>query len=142
MPRISVALVGAIVALGAAAQGVHARGQNPPLVISSMVGRDLFQFYCATCHGVDGRGKGPTAASLRPPTPDLTSIARLNGGAFPSARIEAFITGDEGRMPAAHGSPDMPVWGPIFRSLDRSDARTRVRIGNLVAYIESIQAKE
>jgi hypothetical protein len=45
-------------------------------------------------------------------------------------------------MPASHGSADMPVWGPIFRSLDRSDARTRVRIANLVAYIESIQSKE
>ena len=44
-------------------------------------------------------------------------------------------------MPAAHGSRDMPVWGPIFRSLDSSDARNRVRIANIVDYVASIQTK-
>jgi mono/diheme cytochrome c family protein len=34
----------------------------------------------------------------------------------------------------------MPVWGRIFRALDTSDARARVRLNNLVAYIESLQA--
>jgi mono/diheme cytochrome c family protein len=32
----------------------------------------------------------------------------------------------------------MPTWGPLFRAFE-SDARARVRIDNLVSYIESIQ---
>ena len=36
----------------------------PPLVIASLSGGDLFQFYCASCHGRDGKGDGPVAASL------------------------------------------------------------------------------
>jgi hypothetical protein len=35
----------------------------------------------------------------------------------------------------------MPVWGPIFRALDPNDARTAVRLDNLVRYLESIQLK-
>jgi hypothetical protein len=35
----------------------------------------------------------------------------------------------------------MPVWGPIFRALDPNDATVAVRIANLVAFVESIQAK-
>jgi hypothetical protein len=35
----------------------------------------------------------------------------------------------------------MPVWGPTFRSLDPSDARVKVRIVNIVDFIESIQVK-
>ena len=42
---------------------------------------------------------------------------------------------------AAHGSREMPVWGPIFSGLDPSPARTQMRIENLVQYIESIQQK-
>jgi mono/diheme cytochrome c family protein len=115
--------------------------KNPPLVISSMDGRDLFQFYCATCHGRDGRGGGPVVPALRVPPPDLTTIAARNGGTFPTARVESFVTGDQDRPTPAHGSKDMPVWGPIFRGLDPSDAMNKVRIANIVGYIESIQPK-
>jgi mono/diheme cytochrome c family protein len=33
----------------------------------------------------------------------------------------------------------MPVWGRTFRGLDSSDARIKVRLDNLVAYVESLQ---
>jgi len=33
----------------------------------------------------------------------------------------------------------MPVWGPIFRALDANDKANRVRLANLVRYLESIQ---
>jgi mono/diheme cytochrome c family protein len=33
--------------------------------------RDLFEFYCATCHGRDGKSNGPAAGALRgPPDPN------------------------------------------------------------------------
>ena len=109
--------------------------------IPSLAGRDLFEFYCATCHGRDGKGNGPVAAALKLPPPDLTRLAHDNGGAFPRQRVETFVN-DEGRvLVPAHGTSDMPVWGPIFRGLDPSDTLAKVRIANVVDYIASMQAK-
>ena len=105
-----------------------------------MAGPDLFQFYCATCHGPDGRGKGPVAAALKTPPADLTKIAERRGGAFPRAELVGFVS-DGPALTAAHGTMDMPVWGPIFRGLDASDPRARIRIDNLVSYLESMQTK-
>jgi mono/diheme cytochrome c family protein len=114
---------------------------SPQVVITSMVGRDLFEFYCASCHGRDGKGGGRAAAALKVPPPDLTTLAQRNHGTFPAERVEAFIKG-EGRLSTpAHGSSDMPVWGPIFKSLDNRNAINAARIENLVKYIDSIQAK-
>ena len=112
----------------------------PPLLIPSMSGGDIFRFYCASCHGREGKGDGPVASALNRRPPDLTTIARRNGGRFPTDRVEGFVTGN--REPTvAHGSADMPVWGPIFQALDPQDRMNRIRIENVVAYIESIQAK-
>jgi|SRR5581483_9652473 len=113
---------------------------NQPLMIASVAGRDLFAFYCATCHGRDGTGNGPAAAALRQPPPDLTTLGARDGGVFPQARVEALIAGTR-EMPSAHGSSEMPVWGPIFRGLDPDDRLNRVRIHNLVEYLASMQAK-
>jgi mono/diheme cytochrome c family protein len=124
---------------GALAQTTGTR--VPPLVIPSLAGRDLFDFYCATCHGRDGKGNGPVAAALKALPPDLTRLARDNGGAFPRHRVEMFITHDGSVSTPAHGTSDMPVWGPVFRGLDPSDTLVRVRIANVVDYIASIQAK-
>ena len=112
----------------------------PPLVIPSLAGGDLFRFYCASCHGRDGKGDGPVASALTRRPPDLTTMARRNGGRFPTSRVEGFVAGD--REPTiAHGSADMPVWGPIFQALDSHDRMNRIRIENVVAFIESIQTK-
>ena len=129
------------VLLHAGASAQTTRPKNPPLVISSMYGRDLFEFYCATCHGRDGHGGGPAVQASSIPPPDLTRIATRNGGTFPQARVESFVTGDEDHLMPAHGSKDMPVWGPIFRGLDPNDTMNKVRVANIVGYIESIQAK-
>lgn len=115
--------------------------QNPPLVIDSLYGPDVFAFYCAPCHGHDGKGSGPVAIALKTQPPDLTQIARHNSGIFPKRRVETFVTNGGPNPTPAHGTAEMPVWGPTFRGLDPSDSRVKVRIANLVAYIESIQAK-
>jgi len=126
-------------ALGAVAQ--TAGSPNPPLVIRSLAGRDLFEFYCAPCHGRDGHGNGPVAAALEIAPPDLTLLARRNGGTFARQRVEAFVTNDGAALAQAHGTAEMPVWGPVFRGLDPSDAMVKVRLANVVKYIESIQVK-
>jgi mono/diheme cytochrome c family protein len=115
--------------------------RNPPLVISSMDGRDLFEFYCASCHGRDGKGSGPAVPALKSPPRDLTRIAQRNGGTFPRARVASFVTGDGNRPVPAHGSKEMPVWGPIFRGLDPGDTLNKIRIANIVGHLESMQAK-
>ena len=122
-----------------AAQSARA-GEPPRLIIESMTGEDSFRFYCATCHGLGGRGDGPVAGSLKTPPPDLTLVTKRHGGAFPRAEIVSFVTGVSDKLPT-HGPSDMPVWGPIFRALDPSDARVRIRIENIVNFIESLQIK-
>ena len=133
----------ALVLMGGSDLGVAGQQTGrtlPPLLIPSMAGGDIFRFYCASCHGREGKGDGPVASALNRRPPDLTTIARRNGGRFPTDRVEGFVTGN--REPTvAHGSADMPVWGPIFQALDPQDRMNRIRIENVVAYIESIQAK-
>ena len=137
-PRMAVwtAALGALLAVAVQAQGPRPQ-TPPPLVPESLVGSVSFDLYCASCHGRQGRGDGPTAASLRTRPADLTVLARNNRGGFPRERVRAFIEGST--RSAAHGSPEMPVWGPTLRALDASDARVTVRLQNLVAFVESIQ---
>jgi mono/diheme cytochrome c family protein len=134
MAALSVLATGGV-AIIAAGQGP--RPQQPALVPESLVGSVSFDLYCASCHGRSGRGDGPTASSLRTRPADLTTLARRNKGVFPRDRVLAFIEGSN--RTAAHGSRDMPVWGPTLRALDASDARVTVRLQNLVAFVESIQ---
>jgi mono/diheme cytochrome c family protein len=114
---------------------------TPPLGVQSLTGRDLFNFYCATCHGLDGKGTGPVAAALKVPPPDLTHLGRANGGVFPRQRVEMFVMHGGDVSAPAHGSSEMPVWGSVFVGLDRSDPRVKVRIANIVDYVGSLQVR-
>ncbi len=107
-------------------------------LIRSVEGVDLYRAYCASCHGKDGKGNGPVAQALKATVPDLTVIAKNNGGKFPVARVRRIITG-EGII-ASHGSREMPVWGPIFSQVEEDVDRGPVRLENLVKYLESIQS--
>ena len=103
-------------------------------------GKEMYKEYCASCHGMDGKGDGPAAPALKMPSTNLTTLAAKNGGTFPAAHVAAVIQGDA--LTPAHGSKDMPVWGPIFRSMGgHSQAQVQLRIRNLTNYLESIQAK-
>jgi mono/diheme cytochrome c family protein len=112
----------------------------PALTIASLAGRDTFEAYCAPCHGQSGAGDGPVAASLKAPTADLRRMALGRAGVFPRAETIAFVTG-KGRPIAAHGPADMPVWGPTFRALDPNDVLVKVRIENVVDYLQTLQLK-
>src|SRR5690349_13780889 len=68
----------------------------------------LFREHCAVCHGVDAKGHGPAAPALKKPTPDLTAIAKKNGGKFPALSVQQKIKGDE---VVEHGTGEMPIWG-------------------------------
>jgi mono/diheme cytochrome c family protein len=107
---------------------------------SAASGKQMFNAYCASCHGVDAKGDGPAASALKSPPADLTQLAKSNGGKYPALRVSSALTGTAEL--AAHGNKDMPVWGPIFyRMGGGSEAEEHQRIANLNHYIESLQAK-
>ena len=111
-------------------------------VYSTAVGKATYATYCASCHGVDLRGKGEIAATLSSKPTDLTRLAEKNDGVFPTDRLGEVI---DGRAEvAAHGPREMPVWGDLFLWPEDESAERRAhvqrRIGELVAYIRAAQA--
>jgi mono/diheme cytochrome c family protein len=102
-------------------------------------GIEMYRSYCAVCHGLDGKGNGPAAPALKQPPSDLTQLSKKSGGKFPDLRVATIIQGDS--VIAAHGSRDMPMWGDVFRSIQRDDAIVKLRVHNLAEYITSIQQK-
>jgi mono/diheme cytochrome c family protein len=124
--------------MAAAATTVHGQSAAlaPSILGESLTGRDSFERYCVPCHGPGGRGNGPVATALRTPPADLTTLARRHGG-YPREYVRDLVRSGNRPIPA-HGTLDMPVWGPLFRAFE-SDARVGIRIDNLVAYIEGLQ---
>jgi len=113
--------------------------QAPVTPISDIAGGATFQAYCSACHGAGGHGNGPAAWALKAPPSDLTLISKRAGGQFPFASVRSKIAGDE--VIAAHGSREMPTWGPLFKAVDSSTSVAELRLANLVKYLEEIQAK-
>jgi mono/diheme cytochrome c family protein len=100
----------------------------------------MYKQYCAACHGADGKGSGPATPTLNSRVPDLTTLAKRHDGKFPYDYVDSVLRFGPGFN--AHGSADMPVWGPIFRYLDgHNEAAVRQRIKNLCDYIASIQER-
>ncbi len=109
-------------------------------LVQSMDGATLYKAYCATCHGIDGKGVGPMTEWLKIKSPDLTRLSIREGGMFPLARVQRIISGEE-NVTAGHGTREMPVWGPVFSQVDRDQDLGRMRIYNLARYLEKIQEK-
>jgi mono/diheme cytochrome c family protein len=109
-------------------------------------GKREYDSNCANCHGLDGKGKGPYVEWLTRSPPDLTTMAKRNGGVYPITRVNDVI---EGAGPG-HGSRDMPIWGQRY-SVQAADyyvdvpynqeAFVRARILWLVEYLNRLQAK-
>jgi mono/diheme cytochrome c family protein len=114
-----------------------------PVRPTTMVqGEQLYRSHCATCHGTSGKGNGPAASALKTPPPDLTLLAKNNDGKFPDLKVVHVL--ESGTDLTAHGSKDMPIWGPIFRSMGPAAAGGQVghlREVNLTEYLKSIQEK-
>ena len=108
-------------------------------LIYTVKGPEIFRAYCAPCHGVQGKGNGPMAPALKAKVPDLTRISQRNKGQFPVVRVRTIIAG--GGTAVAHGSNEMPIWGPIFHQVEADQDWGNVRMENLIMYLESIQKK-
>jgi mono/diheme cytochrome c family protein len=112
----------------------------PIMPTSPASGAEMYKNYCAVCHGTDGKGNGPAASAMKTPPTDLTTLAQKNDGKYPASHVAAVIRGQAGTP--SHGSQDMPIWGPLFYSIDQGrQGMVQQRVTNLVTYIEGLQAK-
>lgn len=136
--KLAVQLLMTVTGFMAVPQAQAQSGSTSPKM-NDLSGEEMYRTYCASCHGVDGKGSGPAAAALKKAVPDLTQISARNNGQFPDFRVTHIIDGYE--VQAAHGSHDMPVWGDYFRSKKRDDAIVLLREHNLTEYLRSIQKK-
>jgi mono/diheme cytochrome c family protein len=106
----------------------------------STSGKQMYDSYCAVCHGKDAKGNGPAASAMKTAPTDLSQLAKKAGGKYPAAHVAAVIRGQASTP--SHGSQDMPVWGPLFSSISQGrQAQVQQRVTNLVDYIEGVQAK-
>ncbi|MBA4176454.1 MAG: hypothetical protein C0505_07825 [Leptothrix sp. (in: Bacteria)] len=110
------------------------------------LGKREFEAKCASCHGIDGRGNGPFAEQLKTRLPDLTMLARNNGGIFPVNKTCEIIEG----AGKGHGTRAMPVWGVEY-TVQAAEALpdlpynqavfVRSRIMALLEYLNQLQVK-
>jgi mono/diheme cytochrome c family protein len=108
--------------------------------LSQYTGEELYQRFCAACHGKGGEGDGTVAAYFKMAPPDLTRLATRHGGSFPADDLRRIIDGRN--APGPHGSRQMPVWGVAFyyetRERDKEEAVAQV-VDRLVEYLRTIQ---
>jgi Cytochrome c len=142
--RLRICVLGAVLVI-AAISTFTIRAQSPVQklpdtehLIPSLDGPTLYTRYCAVCHSKAADGHGPMAPILKTRVPNLTEIAKRNGGTFPFNRVQDTIAGTE-QKGLGHGTREMPIWGPIFSQVTTDQDFGKVRIYNLAKYLESIQ---
>lgn len=103
------------------------------------IGRGCYRSYCEGCHGEEGKGDGAIAEHLVVAPSNLTRLT-ADDGKFPFDEVTKKIDGRE--KVAAHGSPDMPIWGDVFQEAEDGGGEEKVRgkIQALAHYLWSIQA--
>jgi len=137
--RRAAAAFAALSALVLLALGLAAR---PALAQEAKVlsdGRLEYEENCTNCHGLIGKGDGPLADILLVRPPDLTQIAKANGGVFPFWKVFEIISGE--KPVRAHKVSGMPIWGNRFTAEEKTRyfPPAHVRILLLTHYLESIQ---
>jgi mono/diheme cytochrome c family protein len=113
-----------------------------PALAADDTGARLYFNHCAACHGDDGEGTGPVAASMRVTVPNLRTLAERNGGTFPTETVTAYVDGRD--MLAPHGDRQMPIWGDVFRGAEQGTAQRTVRrrIAAVVEFISTLQYRQ
>ena len=118
-----------------------APGKSQTFDSLDLSGQELFERYCAACHGPNGFGNGPVAATMNKPVPNLTRLAATRNGEFPAQYVREAIDGRS--MAIAHGTRQMPVWGYEFWVEEGADivaeSTAREMINRIVLYLESVQ---
>lgn len=104
-------------------------------------GRANYLRYCASCHGVEGKGDGTVSRSLKLKPVDLSQLKNKNKGVFPLEKVTASIDGKT-RI-SAHGESKMPVWGEIFEkeaSAQKDPASvSTAKVKMIAEYLSTVQ---
>jgi len=107
-------------------------------------GQQLYEKYCSSCHGKDGRGNGSVSSYLKIKVPDLTLLKRNNKGIYPLAKVMTSIDGS--RVVRGHGDAAMPVWGEVFETEARKTESAKypiltslLKTQAIAEYIASLQ---
>ena len=104
-------------------------------------GRAYFLRYCASCHGVEGKGDGTVSRSLKIKPTDLTQLQKRNKGLFPLEKVMATIDGRT-RI-EAHGESKMPVWGELLEkeAAPQKDttAASTAKVKVIADYVSTLQ---
>ena len=137
-------LIAAMAAAFAVSLGLADQAQNKVVIpvgrTTPTSGKVMYASYCAPCHGIDGRGRGPAASALRMPPTDLTALSKNNRGRFPDTHVVSVLL--HGEEIPVRGNPEMPTWGPILGKMNQSNPQDRLlRISNLSRYLEAIQVR-
>ena len=150
-PRLVLHAAAAFASLVLISAGAHAQGRDPMRINAPDFGQREFNANCASCHGMDARGRGPVAGFLTKNPPDLTLASRNNGGVFPMDRLYRVVDGTdlpEGAGAGPHGNREMPIWGRDYRTRDgeyfgdipyNPEAMVRGRILALLEYLSRMQ---
>lgn len=140
--RVASVLVGTVISLS----GISFAEVFDPARPKIDLGKQEYQAKCALCHGDEGKGDGPYQGQLSHTVPDLTTLARRNGGVFPFQKTYEIIDGRAELK--AHGMREMPIWGERYRaeSFGTSDTHVpesyvRARILALNEYLYRLQAR-
>lgn len=117
-------------------------------VLAEDTGKQDFLVHCSSCHGIDGKGKGPMHLTTSTKPSNLTLLSQAHSGHFPYLKVRRVIDGrvEKGNTPS-HLKGDMPVWGDVFVGAKGNSAEGRIhgeamakmRILNIVDYLVSIQ---
>jgi mono/diheme cytochrome c family protein len=97
------------------------------LTASEQRGRDLYEYYCAICHGKTGEGDGFNSFQLSVPPAKHADAALMS--TLSDADIREVI---KGGGPALGRSPLMPPWGRVLTDRDVAD---------LVVFIRTLSKK-
>jgi mono/diheme cytochrome c family protein len=96
-------------------------------------GEVLYQRYCASCHGAEGRGDGPAAAGKTPKATDLTTT---------EPDVPHLMQVIDGRVTVeGHGTSAMPVWGNVFQQVHddpHTQRKVLLDIQALAEYVASL----
>ncbi len=105
-------------------------------------GRAAYDENCAGCHGDDGMGQGAILRDVGIVAPDLTTLAKRNGGEFPRTYVMSTIDGLD-REP--HFSEAMPEFGAgdlgdsVIVDMDGFGTPVPLLLLALTDYLETIQ---
>ncbi len=88
------------------------RNPIPPTADSVASGQVVYERYCLTCHGINGRGDGPGAEGLEPPPADLAVHVPLHGDADMFRFIANGIEGTS-MVALADNLTDNEIWHAI-----------------------------